>query len=98
MEINLRALRQRAPENLALRRYDMIARILTGRDNAIANDGVQWVRDLCSDLEIPSLRAYHVTAQDLPVLVKNGAGASSMKGNPIALTTEELEEILTKAL
>ena len=35
---------------------------------------------------------------DLPVLVEKAAQASSMKGNPIELTAEELREIISRAL
>ena len=45
MEANLRALRVRLPDSEALRRYDEIARILTNRVDATAEDGVAWVRD-----------------------------------------------------
>src|SRR5205807_1153012 len=41
MEVNLRALRQRAPQSEALARFVEIARILTGRAEADANDGVK---------------------------------------------------------
>jgi len=58
MEVNLRALRKRAPQSEALARFVEIARILTGRAEADANDGVKWVRDLCAALQIPGLRAY----------------------------------------
>jgi len=34
----------------------------------------------------------------VPVLAEKAAQASSMKGNPIALTPEELHEILVRAL
>jgi alcohol dehydrogenase class IV len=98
MEINLRALRQRAPSSIALHRYDHVAQILTGNATATAEAGVKWIQALCRDLAIPSLRGYGVGPDDVPDLVKKGAAASSMKGNPIALTSMELEEILTKAL
>jgi alcohol dehydrogenase class IV len=98
METNLRALRQRSPSSVALHRYDCVAQILTGNATATAEAGVEWVRALCRDLSIRSLRAYDVSPDDVPDLVKKGAVASSMKGNPIALTPAELEEILTQSL
>jgi alcohol dehydrogenase class IV len=98
MEINLRALRKRQPASDALRRYDEAARILTGNQNAIADDGVGWMRELCAALKIPRLRTYGLAAGDLSVLCEKASVASSVKGNPLALTDEEMREILERAL
>ena len=97
MEVNVRALRERDPESPALARYGEIARLLTGRAGAQAEDGVQWTHDICHKLEIPPLRAWGVTEADLPVLVDKASKANSMKGNPIVLTPEELTEIAQRA-
>src|SRR2546428_7484386 len=43
VEANLRALRRRRPENETLRRYEQVARLLTGKGSATADDGVQWL-------------------------------------------------------
>ena len=98
MAVNIRALRARAPGSESLRRYEEVARILTGQPNAAAEEGVTWVSQLCQDLSIPSLRAYGVREQDVSVVVEKASKASSMKGNPIVLTPEELREVLTRAL
>jgi len=98
MAVNVQALRERLPGSEALRRYDEIARILTGRASATADDGVAWVQELCEALQVPSLASYGVTAEDLPVLLEKASAASSMQGNPIRLTAGEMQEILTRAL
>jgi alcohol dehydrogenase class IV len=98
MEVNVRALAARQPGRTAVLRYGEIARLLTGRPQATADHGVRWVKDLCRRLEIPTLRAYGVRETDIPDLVAKAAGASSMKGNPLVLTTEELREIISRAL
>ena len=98
MEINLRALRARAPGSDALVRYDEVARMLTGRRDASAEDGIAWVRQTCQELEIPPLKAYGITAEDVSPLVAEAAKASSMKGNPLALTSEELGETLLRSI
>ena len=61
-------------------------------------DGVAWVRELCAALQIPKLRSYQLTKSDLPTVCEKAAASSSMKGNPIVLTKEEMEEILERAL
>lgn len=98
IEINIDALRRRAPSNPALRRYEEIARIVTRHPHATVEDGVMWVADLCDRLQIPPLGAYGITAADLDDLVQKAAQTSSMKGNPIPLTADELREIATRAL
>jgi len=98
MAANLRALRRREPESAALPRYDEVARLLTGHPQARAEDGVAWVRELVAELGIPPLSAYGIGAGDLSEVVRKAAAASSMRGNPIALTGEELEEVLREAL
>jgi alcohol dehydrogenase class IV len=102
MAVNLAALRARPgtgeAAGSALRRYDEVARLITGRPHARANDGVQWIGELCRKLEIPPLRTYGVTHADIPSLVQQGDKASSMKGNPIVLTEEELREILERSI
>ncbi len=98
MEVNVEALRTRAPESPALARYAEVAAVLTGRSGAAPDDGVRWLADLCRRLEIPGLRAYGVTEAHIPDLIAKAARASSMKGNPIVLTDEELRAIASRAL
>ena len=98
MEINIRALRERMPESVALRRYDDVARILTNDRNATPGAGIDWVRKLCGDLQIQPLRSYGIGAKDFPLLVETSAKSRSMKGNPISLTAQEMNEILERAL
>lgn len=98
MEMNVRALSERSPDAAALRRYREIARVLTGNAGANAADGVTWVRGLCAELGIPRLGAYGITAAHVPDLVEKAAQASSMKANPIVLTSGELTEVLERSL
>lgn len=97
METNVRALQARASDSPALTRYDEIAQILTGDPAAKASDGVQWIQQLCAGLEVPPLTTFGLTEKDYPTAVEKAQKASSMKGNPITLTTEELTEILKNA-
>lgn len=98
MEINVRALRERAPGSAALRRYDEVARLLTGNPQATAEDGVRWTAEICRRLEIPPLRTYGVGQENLAALVEKAAKASSMKTNPIILMPAELGEIMARAV
>jgi alcohol dehydrogenase class IV len=98
MAANIRALRSRAPAHPALARYVEIARIVTGRPDAAAEDGVAWADALRQEVGIPRLGTWGVTAAHVPALVEKAAQASSMKANPIALTIEELTAVLNAAL
>jgi alcohol dehydrogenase class IV len=98
MSTNIRALRQRAPDSESLRRYDEVARLLTGGVSATADAGVNWVRQLVTDLQIPRLGTYGIKPEHVAELVNKAAQAGSMKANPITLTPEELTDTLRQAL
>ena len=98
MEFNLRALGQRQPDSDAVKRYQEVARLLTGHAEAVAQDGVDWVRALTRDLRIPGLGTYGMTPAHTSEVVEKAAVASSMKANPIVLTRDELAGIYAAAL
>jgi alcohol dehydrogenase class IV len=98
VEVNVRALRERAPESPALGRYDEVARILTGKVSACAEEAVGWLRELGEELGVPGLSGYGVGEGDIPRVVEKARRASSMQGNPIVLAEEELGEVLREAM
>ena len=97
-EANIRALRARAPQGEALRRYEYIAQILTGKADARPEDAAAWLLELTTWLQIPALRTYGVQSTDAAAIIKDAARASSMKGNPIELFPDELDWILARAI
>ena len=97
MAANVAALRARAPQHPALERYAVIARLLTGGNKASAEEGIDWVRALCAELNIPRLRTWGIAEADLPAVVEKAARASSMQANSLPLTGEELLAVLTAA-
>lgn len=98
MAANVAALRKRAPQHPALERYANIARLLTGRSSAGAEDAIEWVRALCAELSIPTLRVWGIKETDLPGVVERTTRASSMQANPLPLTEKELLAVLKAAL
>jgi alcohol dehydrogenase class IV len=98
MEANLRALAERAPEHPARARYREIAEIVTGRQGAQADEGVAWVRDLCQTLDIRGLGHHGLSAGQVPALVAKAKVASSMRGNPVQLSEQELTDVAMRAL
>ena len=98
MAVNVRTLQARQPGSSALARYNEVARILTGDPAATAPDGVRWLADLGAALSIRPLGAYGLQPADFPVLIERASAATSMQGNPVSLTPDELREILEKAV
>ena len=98
MQINVAALRARNPDSAALGRYRELAALLTGEPLATIEDGLAWVTALCRALDVPGLARYGMRESDVVALVDKARIASSMKGNPIALTDGELAEIAMRAL
>lgn len=98
MKANLQALRERALNSEVIRRYDEVARLVTGNSSARADDGVRWVSELVGELRITGLSAYGVAREHTAELVAKASQASSMKANPIQLTTDELAGVLEAAL
>lgn len=75
-----------------------MAKIITGDVNATSSEAVEWIKKLCLHLNVPRLSAYGIKKEDFAVIVEKSAGSSSMQGNPIKLTKEEMAEILEKSL
>ncbi|MFN8380699.1 MAG: iron-containing alcohol dehydrogenase [Anaerolineales bacterium] len=98
MEVNIKVLETRHVGHMAIERYTEIARIVTGDNQASAYDGVEWVRNLVRDLNIPSLSVHGMSETHIPEAVQKTLNASSYKGNPIPLSEGELSEILERAL
>ncbi|MCX7627311.1 MAG: iron-containing alcohol dehydrogenase [Methylophilaceae bacterium] len=99
--MNIRALRQRQPDSVALRKYAHVGKILA-RDMALDDaDGcavlVQTLEDWTRRLSLPPLSAHGMRAEDIPRVVAHCRG-SSMKTNPVVLTDAEVAEILEARL
>jgi alcohol dehydrogenase class IV len=96
MKTNVDALWERAPDHPSLERYAEVAAILTGGDRP--EDAIAWVSALCQALSIPALRSYGIGETHVEDLAAKAAAASSMKANPIVLTSKELIATLEAAL
>lgn len=96
--VNVNALKARDPNGDYLNRFTEVATLITGNSNATTDDAVQWIKHLCNKLNVRGLSAYGVKKDDFEALIEKASKSSSMQGNPIKLTKEELAEILTLAL
>ncbi len=98
MAANIRALREQAPDSIYLGRYREVARLLTGHPEAGEDEGVDCVRRLVGQLALPGLSTLGLKASDLDAAVDKASRASSMRGNPVALSPDALEGILRSSL
>lgn len=98
LRVNIRAVRQRLAHSELMGRYGRVGQMLTGKDNAEAEDAVSWVSDLCQELGIQPLRAYGLKREQISALVDQASRASSMKANGLPLFPDELTEIAERAL
>lgn len=114
MQANVQALQNQSPGSRAsgsavqslssedvqalLAKFDEIGRILTGTNTANASDAISWISDLCASFGLPALRKYGLSTADFPAIVQKAKKASSMQGNPVELSEEELTAILTWAI
>jgi hypothetical protein len=82
----------------ALERFHTVARILTGRPDATAPDGVAWLAALCKEFAIPGLASYGMSEARIAEAVEKGKKSSSMKGNPVPLTDAHMADILRRSM
>ena len=92
---NVAALRDRAPEDPALARYAEAGELLSGTAGVDAL--LDWLAETVRVLEVPTIGQLGVTPEQYSQICTQAAASSSMKGNPIMLSADELEEILRRS-
>lgn len=95
---NLDALSRQDPHGPAAQRYTEAARIMLGHSTARATDLVVWLRGMVDTFQVPPLSHWGFIPDSVPSLVAKAKAASSMKGNPAALTDDELAAIVLQAM
>jgi alcohol dehydrogenase class IV len=102
MAANLRAADRAAGGAGTIGRYADVARALGaadgGDDREAAAAGAERMRELCELLNVPRLSVFGVTRAAIPGLVARAQRTSSMKANPVALSDDELTEVLEHAI
>jgi alcohol dehydrogenase class IV len=73
---------------------------LTGNSEATAEEGADWLGALANDLDVPGVGSLctGITSEQIPMIAKLTASASSTKGNPVTLDFAELKFILESAM
>jgi alcohol dehydrogenase class IV len=95
-EVNLKVISEKKLERY-LSKLDEAARIFTGNPEAKAQDGIHWIKELVEYLKIPFLSEFNIDKDEFPLIVQKAKKASSMKGNPVLLSDEDLMEILERS-
>ena len=97
-EANVKALRTREPGSPALARYEEVARLLTGRQDALIEEGIAWISETVALLGIKRLGDFGLRPEQTDDVVSRARDASSTKGNPIELRAEELHAVLAASI
>jgi alcohol dehydrogenase class IV len=98
VEANVRALRSGNAGHPVLERYAEAAQALTGNPSAAVEDGLAWIHETVTVLGIPRLGAFRISPQDADDVAAKAARSSSMQGNPVTLSHDDLRAILLQAI
>lgn len=100
-EVNIRALREREPDNPLLKKYahlgDVMCQTTHPSAEAACDALVALLEDWTLQLGLQHLSEYGLDEQGIDHVVRHARG-SSMKTNPIILTDDELAEVLRARL
>jgi len=94
--VHVRALGERAPGHPALGRYAEAAGLLTG--DARVESLVGWLEETNALFGVPGLRDAGLTDDQVGSVCAQARAASSMRGNPVELTDDELAEVIAGSL
>ena len=98
MEVNAKSLKTRTADAEKIKRFEQVARWITGDESASILDGVEAIIALSDYLNIPSLSNYGINQEDFLAIIEKAKRSSSMKGNPVLLSEDEMSLILCKSL
>jgi alcohol dehydrogenase class IV len=98
IEANVRAARSSPSGAEVLERYAEASRLLTGQPAASVQDGLTWIRETLTLLNVPGLATFGLRPQEIDDIAAKSLVSSSMKGNPVPLSHADLMAILLQAL
>ncbi len=97
MKYNVKVLSTLDDQGETRNRYQEIAAIVTGDQNASIQDGVGWLAELADDLCIPGLHEIGVKKSDFDWIITKSKISSSMQKNPVVLDEKTMHAILMEA-
>jgi alcohol dehydrogenase class IV len=96
-ETNLRNISDQGLKPLLVK-FGQIGKILIGDNNAEAGDALLWLKRIVSELKIPGLSEYGISEHHFSEIAEKAAKSSSMKGNPLVLSHDDLISILKRSV
>jgi alcohol dehydrogenase class IV len=98
IEANVRALQAQETGQAVIERYAEAAGLLTGKPGASVADGLAWIRETLVLFAVPGLAAFGFSAGQIDDVAAKALTSSSMQGNPVPLSRDDLTAILREAL
>jgi alcohol dehydrogenase class IV len=98
IEANVRALRSAPTGSPALDRYAEAAQLLTGKPGASVEDGLAWIGETLTLLGVPGLAALGLGPEQADAIAAAALASSSMRGNPVPLSQDQLAAVFLEAL
>jgi alcohol dehydrogenase class IV len=92
--VNIETLLKTKSDDLSLRRYQEISNWVTKDNNADLKACINYFENLCKKMRIPKLNEMGIEAKDFPQIIEKAKNSSSMKGNPVQLSEQDLFHIL----
>ena len=92
--VNIDALMRTNSHHPALQIYDECIQLIISKKKTNRLDLIEWLRELHGSIGIRSLSRLGVTSSSFPEIITRTKLSSSIKGNPIVLSDEDLLKIL----
>jgi len=89
---------KKAGNATAKAKFEAASRLLLDDETTTPESAADYLKALTRRLKIPGLCSHGIQETDLEEIATKAAQSSSMKGNPVALSHEELLSILNQAL
>ena len=97
-KITVRKLRVEKSNDAALFKYATIGKLFAGHDNKSTDSYIdfllEWIESWSAEMAIPRLGGYGIPASDFDKVIS----ATDNKNNPIALSADEMREVLESAM
>jgi alcohol dehydrogenase class IV len=97
-ESNAELITQNSKKSSAYEKLLTIGRILLDSEPNEMGDIVKYLEELAEILNIGRLKSFGVNEKDFPAIIDYSMTSSSMKGNPVSFSKEQIKRILEKAL
>ncbi len=98
LKVNADLISRSAADHQKLSRFREIARWMTGSEKASIQDGIAWIANLADAMHIPGLADFGISKENFPSIIAKAKQSSSMKGNPVTLSEDQMGIILEMSL